>query len=177
MPNPSFQFQIGLLVSPMLYLWTCSVQSYFGVIWRHQCNICGYLWPRFGQYHFGVIQCISLKVGMMGYLLNVFSCPTYLLSVSRSWPLVLCNPGREIPSIEIYPDTTTTIQRGASALFQCRVTGGTPSPTVEWTRYYSLTLNTFEMIEQIMLQYILLHVRLPQNCLLLFSNSMCCVVV
>ena len=107
-------------------------------------------------------------------LLNVFSCP---ILASKSWPFVLCNPGREIPSIEIYPDTTTTIQRGASALFQCRVTGGTPSPTVEWTRYYSLTLNTFEMIEQIMLQYILLHVRLPQNCLLLFNNSMCCVVV
>jgi hypothetical protein len=28
-----------------------------------------------------------------------------------------------------------TIQPGGSALFQCRVTGGIPAPTVTWTRY------------------------------------------
>ncbi len=106
-------------------------------------------------------------------LLNVFSCP---ILASKSWPFVLCNPGREIPSTEIYPDTTTTIQRGASALFQCHVTGGTPSPTVEWTRYCSLTLNTLEMIEQIMLQYIYYMYCYPQTVYYYLVIPVVCVV-
>ncbi|XP_076325413.1 terribly reduced optic lobes isoform X10 [Tachypleus tridentatus] len=41
---------------------------------------------------------------------------------------------REVPAVELYPDTTRVVVRGASALFQCRVTSGIPSPTIEWTR-------------------------------------------
>ncbi|XP_067659130.1 basement membrane-specific heparan sulfate proteoglycan core protein-like isoform X2 [Haliotis asinina] len=41
---------------------------------------------------------------------------------------------REMPVVELYPANSVTIRNGASALFQCRVTGGTPSPTVTWTR-------------------------------------------
>ncbi|CAH1774180.1 unnamed protein product, partial [Owenia fusiformis] len=41
---------------------------------------------------------------------------------------------REAPVLEIYPETTQTIQRGSSVLFQCRVTRGIPSPTIVWSR-------------------------------------------
>lgn len=41
---------------------------------------------------------------------------------------------REIPSISIYPSPSQVILHGGNALFQCRVIGGIPSPTVEWTR-------------------------------------------
>nr|XP_042896680.1 basement membrane-specific heparan sulfate proteoglycan core protein [Parasteatoda tepidariorum] len=41
---------------------------------------------------------------------------------------------REVPSIELYPEATQTIIRGGSCLFQCRVTAGIPTPTVEWVR-------------------------------------------
>ena len=39
-----------------------------------------------------------------------------------------------MPVIEMYPSTEQTISRGASALFQCRVTRGIPSPSITWTR-------------------------------------------
>ena len=42
--------------------------------------------------------------------------------------------GREAPRVEIYPETTTIISAGSSALFLCRVIGGIPSPTVVWAR-------------------------------------------
>lgn len=42
--------------------------------------------------------------------------------------------GREVPAIELYPEATQTVIRGGSALFQCRVTAGIPTPTVEWIR-------------------------------------------
>ncbi|CAM1304488.1 HSPG2 (predicted) [Pycnogonum litorale] len=41
---------------------------------------------------------------------------------------------REPPSIEIYPEAVHTVSRGSSAIFQCRVTSGIPSPIVKWTR-------------------------------------------
>ncbi|KAG8188529.1 hypothetical protein JTE90_004764 [Oedothorax gibbosus] len=41
---------------------------------------------------------------------------------------------REVPAIELYPEATQTIIRGGSCLFQCRVTAGIPTPTVEWVR-------------------------------------------
>ncbi|UYV67717.1 HSPG2 [Cordylochernes scorpioides] len=41
---------------------------------------------------------------------------------------------REVPTIELYPNSTQVIIRGGSAIFQCRVTSGIPLPTVEWTR-------------------------------------------
>ncbi|CAG2107533.1 unnamed protein product, partial [Medioppia subpectinata] len=41
---------------------------------------------------------------------------------------------REIPAIQIYPESSQTVVRGGSALFQCRVTSGVPTPTVEWRR-------------------------------------------
>ena len=44
-------------------------------------------------------------------------------------------PGREPPRIEIYPESTSVITTGSSALFQCRIIGGIPSPTVVWSRY------------------------------------------
>lgn len=47
---------------------------------------------------------------------------------------VFASIGREVPSIELYPEATQTIIRGGSCLFQCRVTAGIPTPTVEWVR-------------------------------------------
>ncbi|CAL1298850.1 unnamed protein product [Larinioides sclopetarius] len=41
---------------------------------------------------------------------------------------------REVPAIELYPEATQTVIRGGSSLFQCRVTAGIPTPTVEWVR-------------------------------------------
>ncbi|XP_054720927.1 basement membrane-specific heparan sulfate proteoglycan core protein-like [Uloborus diversus] len=41
---------------------------------------------------------------------------------------------REVPAIDLYPEATQIVLRGGSALFQCRVTSGSPTPTVEWTR-------------------------------------------
>jgi hypothetical protein len=36
--------------------------------------------------------------------------------------------------VELYPDQRQTVTLGGSALLQCRVTGGTPQPTLRWTR-------------------------------------------
>ncbi|XP_025082607.1 basement membrane-specific heparan sulfate proteoglycan core protein-like isoform X8 [Pomacea canaliculata] len=41
---------------------------------------------------------------------------------------------REIPRIEVFPQDAQTIAKGASVLFQCRVVGGIPAPTVTWSR-------------------------------------------
>lgn len=41
---------------------------------------------------------------------------------------------REMPVIELFPEATISIATGGSALFQCRVTGGSPPPTIVWTR-------------------------------------------
>ncbi|XP_041377591.1 basement membrane-specific heparan sulfate proteoglycan core protein-like isoform X3 [Gigantopelta aegis] len=41
---------------------------------------------------------------------------------------------RELPVLELYPELSQTISRGGSALFQCRVTGGIPSPEIVWSR-------------------------------------------
>ncbi|XP_054159296.1 basement membrane-specific heparan sulfate proteoglycan core protein-like isoform X2 [Oppia nitens] len=41
---------------------------------------------------------------------------------------------REIPAIEIYPESMQTVVKDGSALFQCRVTAGIPPPTIEWRR-------------------------------------------
>ncbi|XP_050723887.1 basement membrane-specific heparan sulfate proteoglycan core protein-like isoform X5 [Eriocheir sinensis] len=41
---------------------------------------------------------------------------------------------REPPQIEMYPEMKQTIVVGASALFQCYLTGGIPTPSVSWTR-------------------------------------------
>ncbi|CAL1546871.1 unnamed protein product [Lymnaea stagnalis] len=41
---------------------------------------------------------------------------------------------REFPEIQMYPDNQQTRAAGNSALFQCRVVKGEPSPTVTWAR-------------------------------------------
>ncbi len=41
---------------------------------------------------------------------------------------------REPPRIEVYPDTTQTVTKSGSVLFQCRTLAGIPSPVVTWTR-------------------------------------------
>lgn len=41
---------------------------------------------------------------------------------------------REIPAIDIYPYANQSVPLHSSALFQCRLTAGTPSPTVSWRR-------------------------------------------
>jgi len=42
--------------------------------------------------------------------------------------------GREAPTIELYPSARQTVLLGGSVLYQCRVTGGIPTPSVKWTR-------------------------------------------
>ena len=41
---------------------------------------------------------------------------------------------REIPAIEIYPSAVQMLAEYSSALFQCRLTAGIPTPTVEWKK-------------------------------------------
>ena len=41
---------------------------------------------------------------------------------------------RERPQIEIYPDERQTSVKGGSALFQCRLLAGIPTPSLTWTR-------------------------------------------
>lgn len=41
---------------------------------------------------------------------------------------------RESPQIEMYPSRQQTVVKDGSALFQCRITAGIPSPTLTWTR-------------------------------------------
>ena len=40
----------------------------------------------------------------------------------------------EAPIVKMYPETTQSVQRGGSALFQCHLTGGIPSPEITWAR-------------------------------------------
>ena len=48
--------------------------------------------------------------------------------------MCVCDSGREAPVVELYPDTSQNTQLGGSAYFQCRVTQGIPTPTIQWTR-------------------------------------------
>ena len=41
---------------------------------------------------------------------------------------------REAPGVVLYPQATQTVVQGGSALFQCRVTAGIPTPRAKWTR-------------------------------------------
>ncbi|XP_029344965.1 basement membrane-specific heparan sulfate proteoglycan core protein isoform X9 [Acyrthosiphon pisum] len=41
---------------------------------------------------------------------------------------------REAPTIELYPSARQIVNIGSSVLYQCRVTGGIPTPIVKWTR-------------------------------------------
>ncbi|XP_060879808.1 basement membrane-specific heparan sulfate proteoglycan core protein isoform X7 [Metopolophium dirhodum] len=41
---------------------------------------------------------------------------------------------REAPTIELYPSAKQIVNIGSSVLYQCRVTGGVPTPVVKWTR-------------------------------------------
>ena len=41
---------------------------------------------------------------------------------------------REPPRIEIYPDSTQTVTKFGSVLFQCRTLSGIPTPTITWLR-------------------------------------------
>ncbi len=45
-----------------------------------------------------------------------------------------CVSGRELPRVELYPEESVSVQLGGSALFQCRIVGGSPAPTVVWSR-------------------------------------------
>jgi len=42
--------------------------------------------------------------------------------------------GREAPTIELYPSAKQTVTLGGNILFQCRATGGIPSPIIKWSR-------------------------------------------
>ena len=48
--------------------------------------------------------------------------------------LALLHPGQEPPVIDMYPGETVTVDAGGSAMFQCRIAEGIPSPTITWKR-------------------------------------------
>ena len=41
---------------------------------------------------------------------------------------------RERPQIEIYPEERQTSVKGGSALFQCRLLAGIPTPQLKWIK-------------------------------------------
>ncbi|CAL8147958.1 unnamed protein product [Orchesella dallaii] len=56
-------------------------------------------------------------------------------AAGKSLALAIVEVGRrEAPQIEMYPSRLQTVVREGSALFQCRITSGFPSPTLTWTR-------------------------------------------
>ena len=54
---------------------------------------------------------------------------------------------REIPAIEIYPSAVQMLPQDSSALFQCRVTAGIPTPTIEWKKSDGTDLEDSENTE------------------------------
>ncbi|XP_076086554.1 basement membrane-specific heparan sulfate proteoglycan core protein-like isoform X4 [Mytilus galloprovincialis] len=53
--------------------------------------------------------------------------------LGQGWAIVEVER-RAKPKLDIYPAISQTIKTGESALFQCRVMGGDPPPTVTWSR-------------------------------------------
>lgn len=45
-----------------------------------------------------------------------------------------CRVGREPPAVELYPQAKQTVVQGGSAVFQCRITAGIPTPKAKWSR-------------------------------------------
>lgn len=54
---------------------------------------------------------------------------------------------REIPAVEIYPSAVQMLPQDASALFQCRVTAGIPTPTIEWRKADGTDLEDLSNVE------------------------------
>ena len=54
-------------------------------------------------------------------------------SQGRSSSVLEVEP-REPPTVELYPSSIQTVNKGESALFQCRYMSGIPTPTVSWVR-------------------------------------------
>lgn len=50
--------------------------------------------------------------------------------------------GLEVPKVEIYPSESQTIIAGNSAIVQCRITSGIPSPVITWRRGNNLPLSS-----------------------------------
>ena len=53
--------------------------------------------------------------------------------LGQGWAIVEVER-RAKPKLDIYPSLSQTIKVGESALFQCRVMGGDPPPTISWAR-------------------------------------------
>lgn len=88
--------------------------------------------------------------------------------------------GREVPAIELYPEATQIVIRGGSALFQCRVTAGIPTPTVEWIRADgSPFTSSTEIVNSGVIRLFVLHFICKVNsgqlfailCLILFARG------
>jgi len=54
-------------------------------------------------------------------------------SQGRSSTVLEVEP-REPPTIELYPSDVQTVNKGESALFQCRYMSGIPTPSISWSR-------------------------------------------
>lgn len=54
---------------------------------------------------------------------------------------------REIPQVEIYPSAVQLLPQDSSALFQCRIKAGIPTPIIEWTKADGTDLNDVPNIE------------------------------
>ncbi|XP_012944719.1 basement membrane-specific heparan sulfate proteoglycan core protein [Aplysia californica] len=65
---------------------------------------------------------------------GVYVCTASNVAGSAQASAIVDIERREPPLIELYPDNQQSRSVGSSALFQCRVIGGTPAPTVTWSR-------------------------------------------
>lgn len=62
--------------------------------------------------------------------------------------------GREAPSVEIYPKDKQTVFATGTALLQCRVSRGEPSPSLRWSRPNNQPLSSHvEVLEGGVLRY------------------------
>ena len=64
----------------------------------------------------------------------IFLENVHLLLKTRRASAVVEVDRRERPQIEIYPDERQIAVKGGSALFQCRMLAGIPTPTLRWIR-------------------------------------------
>lgn len=65
----------------------------------------------------------------------------FFIKINKDFVHIYCDSnhhfysaGREPPEVKIYPESRQVVHVGSSAMFQCHLIGGTPTPTVIWSR-------------------------------------------
>ncbi|XP_034241184.1 basement membrane-specific heparan sulfate proteoglycan core protein-like isoform X2 [Thrips palmi] len=95
-------------------------------------------WSKVGESDMGInVQALGNVLRINNALVRnrgVYVCSVENEGGSSQASTILEVEPREPPAIEIYPNQHQTVVVGGSALLQCRVTSGIPSPAVMWRR-------------------------------------------